>query len=162
VREIIKRSKHNVDISPSAKKKRTLNGHEFSSDLEFRYYKYLLDLQTQGKVKNIELQPKYILQEKYKRKSDGKSILAIYYISDFRITYSDDSVQVVDTKGDPDNMAILKRKIFEKLYPDVDFHWIAYSKQDSDIGWIEYDELKKLRSARKKAKDKSKEDKDRK
>ena len=150
--KIIRRSKHNVDISPTAKKKRTLNGHEFSSDLEFRYYKYLLGLQEQGIVKQIELQPKYILQEKYTRKSDNKKILAIYYISDFRTTYMDNSVVVVDTKGNPDNIAILKRKMMEYLYPDVDFHWIAYSKQDSENGWIEYDELKKLRSARKKAK----------
>jgi len=137
-----------------------MNGHEFSSDLEFKYYKYLLGLQ-QGIVKQIELQPKFQLQEKYKRKSDGKSILAIYYISDFRVTYNDNSVQVIDTKGDPDNIAILKRKMMEYLYPDIDFHWIAYSKQDSENGWIEYDELKKLRSARKKAKkDKLKVDKD--
>ena len=102
------------------------------------------------------MQPKYILQEKYTRKSDNKKILAIYYISDFRTTYTDGSVVVVDTKGDPDSMAIIKRKIFEKLYPDIDFHWIAYSKQDSENGWIEYDILKKLRSARKKAKDKLK------
>jgi len=138
-----------------------MNGHEFSSDLEFKYYKYLLGLQEQGIVKQIELQPKFQLQEKYKRKSDGKSILAIYYISDFRVTYNDNSVQVIDTKGDPDNIAILKRKMMEYLYPDIDFHWIAYSKQDSENGWIEYDELKKLRSARKKAKkDKLKVDKD--
>ena len=133
-----------------------MNGHAFSSDLEFKYYKYLLELQEQGIVKQIELQPKFQLQEKYKRKCDGKSILAIYYISDFRITYSDNSVQVVDTKGDPDNIAILKRKMMEYLYPDIDFHWISYSKQDSENGWIEYDELKKLRKERKKAKNKLK------
>jgi len=138
-----------------------MNGITFSSDLEFKYYKYLLDLQEQGIIKQIELQPKFQLQEKYNRKSDGKSILAIYYISDFRVTYNDNSVQVIDTKGDPDNIAILKRKMMEYLYPDIDFHWIAYSKQDSENGWIEYDELKKLRSTRKKAKkDKLKVDKD--
>jgi hypothetical protein len=156
---VSKKSKFNVDISPSAKKKRTLNGHEFSSDLEFKYYKYLLELQEQGKVKQIELQPKYQLQPKYKRQCDGKSILPIYYVSDFRVTYSDDSIMVVDTKGQPDNIAILKRKMFEYLYPDVDFHWLAWSKQDG--GWIAYDELVKLRKQRKKDKtNKNNEDSD--
>jgi len=47
-------------------------------------------------------------------------------------------------------MALLKKKIFEGKYPDVDIRWISWSKQDG--GWILYDDLVIARKQRKKAK----------
>jgi hypothetical protein len=45
---------------------------------------------------------------------------------------------------------ILKRKMFDYKYPDLTLQWISYSLKDG--GWIQYDELKKLRAKRKKEK----------
>ena len=48
------RSKFNVNTSKNSKEKRTLNGHEFSSDVEYRFYVYLLSKQEKGIVKSIK------------------------------------------------------------------------------------------------------------
>jgi len=61
------RSKFNVNTSKSAKEKRTLNGYTFSSDLEYKFYVYLLSQQEKGIVKSIKLQPKYLFQEKFEK-----------------------------------------------------------------------------------------------
>jgi len=58
---IKKRSKYNVDVSDLGKAKRTYNNIIFDSVVEKNYYIYLLNLQTEGKVESIELQPKYKL-----------------------------------------------------------------------------------------------------
>jgi len=152
---MIKKSKYNVDQTDKGKLRRTHNDILFDSELECRYYKYLLELQIIGDVIEIELQPKYCLFDKYIRKCDNKKILAINYVSDFRITYKKDNlVKVVDTKGNPDSVSLIKRKMLEGLNPDIDFHWISWSKIDG--GWIEYDLLKEARKLRKKAKQNNK------
>ncbi|WP_088185848.1 DUF1064 domain-containing protein [Desulfosporosinus sp. FKA] len=145
-----KRSKHNVDLSETGKVNRTYNGMIFDSRLEKDFYIHLLELQAEGKVFSIQLQPRYKLFNGYVRKRDGKKILPIFYIADFKVTYSDGRVEVIDTKGNPDSLALMKRKMFEGLYPDVDFHWVSWSKRDG--GFIDYDELVRLRKQRKKNK----------
>lgn len=56
----------------------------------------------------------------------------------------------------PDNVALLKRKLFWFKYPEIDYQWICYSKIDSqskdDGGWVSYDTVKKGRTERKKQK----------
>ncbi|MHB8075793.1 DUF1064 domain-containing protein [Desulfosporosinus fructosivorans] len=151
---MVKRSKHNVDQSEEGKLKRTYNNILFDSVLEKDYYIYLLSLQAEGIVESIEFQPKYILFEGYIRKCDGKKILPLFYIADFLVRNSDGSVKVIDTKGNPDSLGLTKRKLFEGLYGDIDFHWISYSKCDG--GWLEYDDLLLARKQRKKDKGKVK------
>ncbi len=141
-----KKSKFNVNQSPEGKKKRTHNGILFSSELEKDYYVYLLEQQSLGLIESIELQPKFLLQKGYVRKCDGKKILPIYYIADFNV-----DGKIIDTKGMPKSDGILKRKMFEYLYPDISFSWVSWSKQDG--GWIEYDLLMVERRKRKKDKD---------
>lgn len=146
------KSKFNVSQTPEGKLKRTHNGILFSSETECNYYKYLLDLQTEGKVVSIQLQPKYLLFNGYIRKSDGKKILPICYFLDFKVTYADaNRIELVDVKGSPPKAdCLIKRKMFEKVYPDLDLKWLAWSKQDG--GWIDYSLLCKLRKERKKSK----------
>jgi len=103
-----------------------------------------------GTIKDCKLQVKYELQPKFKY--NGNTILPIHYVADFVITYLDNSVIVIDTKGLPDQTARIKKKMFHYKYPDLDYRWMAFSAIDG--GWIEYDQLQKERAKRKKLKNK--------
>ena len=117
--------------------------------MECRFYKeVILPNCKSGKIKNYELQKPYVLQEKFKR--DGKTISAIKYVADFFIEWNDGRVEVIDTKGMADSVAKLKRKMMWALFPALDFKWISYCKKYG--GWIEFDELNRLRRDAKKNK----------
>ena len=133
------RSKFNVDKDKS---KRTYDGITFDSVLEMKYYRDVLcPLVESGDVVSYELQKPYELQPKFVH--DNKSVQSIKYVADFYITYKDGHEEVIDTKGCPDSVAILKRKLFWYKYPDINYKWITWSKKFG--GWIEYDDYKKLR-----------------
>ena len=123
-------SKFNVNNSKKSKEKRTLNGYTFSSDVEYRFYVYLLSKQEKGIVKNIIIQPKYLLQEKYEKY--GKKVLPIHYISDFEVTYENGDIITYDVKGMSTPDFILKKKIFDYKYPDKILRVINYSKVDGN------------------------------
>ena len=149
---IKKRSKHNVDQSEKGKLKRTHHGILFASELECNYYKYLLELQAEGKVVSIELQPKYLLQEAFIK--NGKKYNKIEYVSDFLVTYSNGDIKTIDAKGQMTPDFKLKLKMWNMKYPDKILECWSYSKCDG--GWILYDDLIKARKLRKKIKDKIK------
>lgn len=142
------RTKFNVDKNTS---KRTCNGIVFDSELEMKYYRDVLIPKVEaGEIIKYELQKTYELQPKFEH--NGKKILPIKYVADFYIVYKDGKEEVIDTKGCPDNVAILKRKMFWFTFPDIDYKWICYSKIDG--GWCDYEYVKKRRAERKRAKTK--------
>jgi len=146
-----KRSKFNVDTTNKGKRNRTYNNITFDSELEMKYYRDVVCVGIEdGSIKKCDLQVKYELQPKFKYQD--KNILAVNYVADFVITYADNSVIVVDTKGLPDAVALLKKKLFHYKYPDINYIWIGYSKIDG--GYCEYDVIKKGRAQRKKEKNK--------
>ena len=128
-------------------KKVEVDGITFDSALEARYYKHLKLLKEQGIVKDFELQPKFVLLDKFKK--NGKTYRAITYNADFKVEYADGRVEVIDVKGMVTQQFELRRKLFEYRYP-YELKLITYSKIDG--GWITHEELKKARKARKKAK----------
>ena len=71
-------------------------------------------------------------------------------MADFVITYANGDILVIDTKGMPDSIAKLKKKLMDYCYPNLNYIWVGYSKQDG--GWLEYGELEKKRKERKKNK----------
>ena len=112
----MERSKFNVDKD---KEKRTYNNIVFDSQLEMKYYRDVLCPAVEsGEVTYFELQKKYELQPKYTH--NGKTVLPIIYVADFYMEYADGHIEVVDTKGCPDSVAKLKRKLFWYIYPDID------------------------------------------
>lgn len=146
---IKKRSKFNVDTTKKGKQNRTYNNIEFDSELEMKFYRDVICIGIkEGLIKECKMQVKYELQPKFIYQN--KTILAINYVADFVVTYTDGSIIVWDTKGLPDATAILKKKLFHYKYPEIDYRWVAWSKQDG--GWLEYDEIKKARAKRKKEK----------
>lgn len=145
------RTKFNVDKNAD---QRTLDGIVFDSALELRYYRdVLLPLVESGEVVEYELQKPYELQPKFVH--DGRTVQAIRYVADFYVKYSDGREEVIDIKGFADATALLKRKLFWYTFPDLNYIWLTYSRPDN--GWIEYENLKKARAARKKAKQAKKE-----
>ena len=140
------RTKFNVNKDTS---KRTYNGITFDSVLEMKYYRdVILPNVESGLIKYYELQKEYELQPKFTH--NGKTVLPIKYVADFYIEYTDGHKEVIDTKGLPDSVALLKRKMYWYHYPDVDYKWITYVKKYG--GWLDYDTVKKLRSQEKKNK----------
>lgn len=139
------RSKYNVSDNTA---ERTYNGIVFDSRLEMRYYAdVVLPLMETGEILNFELQKKYILQPKFH--NGLKIVQPITYTADFYIEYADGHNEVIDTKGCPDGVALLKRKMFWYHFPDIRYRWITYIKKFG--GWIEYEEALKCRKEAKKA-----------
>ena len=133
------RTKFNVSKDTS---KRTYDGIIFDSELEMKYYRdVLLPLVQSGEIVKYELQKPYELQPKFKH--NGKTVQPIKYVADFFIVYKDGHEEIIDTKGQPDNIAILKKKMMWYKYPDIDYKWVTFVKKFG--GWIEYDEYKRLK-----------------
>ena len=109
--------------------------HVFDSHAEARYYLRLKTLQTVGEITSIELQPKFELQPGYQKCCGkvwtipvktcfkcGKKIPktpAIPYTADFRVTYKDGHVEIIDVKGVETREFIRVKKIFEYRYPEL-------------------------------------------
>lgn len=98
-----------------------VNDHLFSSKKEAQYYIDLLLQERCGLVKDIQLQPVYMLQEAFKK--NGKSYRAITYIADFEfdqkaVRGSHWVTRIVDTKGVKTEAFKIKVKLFELRYPD--------------------------------------------
>ena len=111
-----------------------------------KYYRdYILPQVESGDITDVKLQVKYELQPKFIH--DNKTVQPINYVADFVVTYSNGNIEVIDTKGCPDSTAILKRKLFWYVYPDLVYKWIYYSKKWG--GWIEYDQYKQYRNEEK-------------
>ena len=97
-------------------KKIEINGYEFASKAEAKRYQQLLLLQEQNLIKNLQLQPKFLLQEKFKK--NGKTYRKIEYIADFM--YEENGKEVVeDVKGWKTDIFKLKLKLFEYKYPEL-------------------------------------------
>lgn len=134
------RTKYNVNKNPE---ERTYSGIEFDSKMEMEYYRdVVLPGAESGVISHYELQKKFVLQDGFKR--NGKSVLPIIYKTDFYIEYADGHSDVVDIKGFADSVALLKRKMFWYKYPDTNYLWMTYVKKYG--GWVEYEDLKKLRA----------------
>lgn len=141
-----RQSKFNVELDTQH---RTCNGIVFDSVLEMRYYRDVLcPMMESGDIVSCELQKPYELQPKFVH--DGKIVQAVRYVADFVVRYKDGREEVIDTKGCPDQKALLKRKLFWYKYPDTVYRWICYSKTDG--GWCDYEYVKRCRAERRKKK----------
>lgn len=63
-------------------KKVIVDGKEFDSIQESKRYKELKLLLKAGKISNLELQPRFLLQESFRK--NGKAFRKIEYIADFQ------------------------------------------------------------------------------
>lgn len=109
--------------------KTELDGILFDSRLEAEYYSFLKESPD---VTQIELQPKFVLQEKFIY--NLKPIRAIKYTADFKVTYFDGRVEILDVKGYRNELWQFKEKIIKRKMKDLklDFFLVRKNKQ----GWI--------------------------
>lgn len=93
----------------------------FDSIAESKRYKELELLQRVGEIQDLQLQPKFLLQESFKK--NGKTYRKIEYIADFKYIENGKTI-VEDVKGIQTDVFKLKHKIFEKVYPDLELRII--------------------------------------
>lgn len=144
-----RQSKYNVDTSNNGKIKRTYDGILFASQLEMEFYRdWVIPRIKSGEIVKCDRQVRYELQPKFEK--NGKKYAAIYYVSDFDITFKNGSFKIVDTKGMLKPEDKLKEKLFRFRYPNLDFEYIGKSKIDG--GFVPLDVILKNRKQRKKQK----------
>ena len=96
-------------------RKTVVDGIEFDSKAEAERYEELRLMEKAGKIKDLILQPEFLLQDKFKHK--GKTERAVKYIADFKYFDVSRGVYVVeDVKGVETEAFKIKRKLFLKRY----------------------------------------------
>lgn len=96
-------------------RKTVVGGKEFDSRAEARRYKELKLMESAGEIKALELQPEFLLQDKFRYM--GKTERAVKYIADFKYFDVEKGVYVVeDVKGVETEVFKIKRKLFLKKY----------------------------------------------
>lgn len=105
-------------------KKSTVDGHTFDSIREADRYCELKLLEKAKEIRNLELQPRFLLQDKFKDKM-GTTHRKIEYVADFMYIDKDDKKIVEDVKGMMTGVYKLKKKLFLNLYDsEYDFREI--------------------------------------
>ena len=102
-------------------KKVQIDMYVFDSIAESRRYKELALLEKAGEIENLQLQPKFLLQESFKK--NGKTYRRIEYIADFMYEEKGQAV-VEDVKGMETKEFKIKRKLFEYKYPSLELRII--------------------------------------
>ncbi len=92
-------------------KKIAIDNITFDSKKEARRYNELKLMEKAGLITNLALQPKFLLQDKFKYK--GKTYRKIEYIADFSyVRMKDDVLVIEDVKGLKTDVYRLKEKFF--------------------------------------------------
>ena len=102
-------------------KKIQIDRYVFDSIKEGQRYRELTLLEKAGKISNLELQPKFLLQESFRK--NGKTYRKIEYVADFQYIENGKTI-VEDVKGIQTDVFKLKHKLFEKKYPDLELRII--------------------------------------
>lgn len=102
-------------------KKTQIDMYVFDSTKEAKRYKELKLLERAGEIINLELQPRFLLQESF-RKND-KTYRKIEYVADFKYIENGKTI-VEDVKGLQTEVFKIKHKLFEKKYPKLELRII--------------------------------------
>lgn len=108
MKKMARRNKYNA-------KKIKIDGHTFDSTREAERYRKLKLLEKAKEIRNLELQPRFLLQDKFKDKT-GTTHRKIEYVADFMYVDKDDKKIVEDVKGVMTDVYKLKKKLFLNLY----------------------------------------------
>lgn len=98
-------------------KKVIIDGIKFDSIRESARYRELKILEKAGEIKNLVLQPHFLLLDSFKK--NGKTYRKTEYIADFKYI-ENGQVIVEDVKGVCTDVFKLKHKLFEYNYPDYE------------------------------------------
>lgn len=102
-------------------KKTKVDGITFDSKKEAKRYKELKLLEKAGVIKDLELQPKFLILDTLRK--NGETFQKRSYIADFKYYDNEKKKTVIeDVKGRNLPMYNLKRHLFELKYPDL---WVT-------------------------------------
>lgn len=87
--------------------------HSYHSKFEAGYALVLHQLRKEGKLIEVEEQVLYYLEV------SGKKICK--HIPDFRVTLPDGRIKIVEAKGRRTDTYIIKRRLFEALFPELPY-----------------------------------------
>ena len=102
-------------------KKTQVDMYVFDSAKEAQRYRELKLLEKAGEISNLELQPRFLLQDSFKK--NGKTYRKVEYVADFQYIENGKTI-VEDVKGIQTDVFKLKHKIFEKMYPNLELRII--------------------------------------
>lgn len=98
-------------------KKIIVDGYKFDSIQESLRYEELKFLLKAGQIKNLQLQPHFLLQDSFRK--NGRTFRKIEYVADFM--YEENGKTIVeDVKGMQTDVFKIKHKMFEKMYPELE------------------------------------------
>ena len=119
--------------------------------MELQYFEILSKLKDKGEITEIILQPHMQIIAAYEKY--GKKVRKAQYTPDFLVYYPDGSHKYIEVKGFSKPDADLRRKLFDSQYPD-DLIWVTGVDCVKGVyqRWVFYDDLKKERGVRRKAK----------
>lgn len=103
----LKRSKY------GAKRTKCLLGHSHPSMLECEYCNVLQERKRSGEIKDFEYNRRFELRV------NGK--LIGYHKPDFLVTNNNNTFEVHETKGFETSDWILRRNLFEAIYPNIPY-----------------------------------------
>lgn len=97
----------------------TVDGHRFASQAEARRYAELRLLERAGEIRDLRLQPAYVLQAGFRHPRTGRKIRPVLYVGDFRYV-ENGQVVVEDVKGHETAVWRLKQKWFWNRFPEIE------------------------------------------
>ncbi len=106
-------------MSKHGNKKVTIDGHVFDSKMEGKRYRELKLLERAGEISDIDLQPRYRLQDSFKY--DGTTYRSINYTPDFRYKKNGEVV-VEEVKGFADTSYKIRKRLFLFQNPGIIFY----------------------------------------
>ena len=121
-----------------------VNGIQFDSIMESKFYVYLLDLKSKKEIKSFERQVTFELQPGF-TDARGRKVLPIKYIADFVVTDKVGDKSVVDVKGMETPEFKLKKKMFQYLHRKIEFRCLQWVPKRGQ--WLDLEEIKKSRKA---------------
>lgn len=98
-------------------KKSTVDGHTFDSIREAERYRELKLLEKGKEIRNLVLQPRFLLQDEFFDKN-GVKHKKIEYVADFLYIDKAGRNIVEDVKGVLTDVYKIKKKMFLKIYDD--------------------------------------------
>jgi hypothetical protein len=112
--------------------------------MEADYYIELLRKKKAGGILEIKLQPSFLLQEGFKK--GEKNYKPITYVADFLVTYHNGKQDVIDVKTEATVTEVfkIKRKLFEKRYPELEITLITKTPKKFGNMFIELEKLIQL------------------
>lgn len=108
-------------------RKKTIDGITFDSGLEADYYVYLKEQKANNLIYDFQVKPDtYELVPEFTK--NGKKYNRVTYTPDFKIYESPSKFYLVDTKGFRTDVFIIKNKLFNYIYPDLELKLICRDK----------------------------------